>query len=95
MSNNNESLAKEINTKIIDYILASPINIDMIPDDIERKMHETILNVILFELDRSNDPTGCVQQSRAFFKKLFSCCKSNRKTFVKNNMDDEKTDINN
>ena len=71
----NDKLAEQIHTKIIDYILASPMNIELIPDDIERQMYETILDVISFELGRSDDPNGCVRQSGKFCKKLFSCCK--------------------
>lgn len=74
MSSNNETLAKDINTKIIDYILASPINIEFIPDDIERQMYETILNAVLFEYNRRDDSKGCFQQTKKFLKKLGKCC---------------------
>jgi len=44
MSNN--KIAQELNTRIIDFILASPLNIASIPDDIERAMYMQILVVI-------------------------------------------------
>lgn len=39
-------LAKTIHEKIVNYILASPLNITFIPDDIERKMYECVVNTI-------------------------------------------------
>jgi len=41
-----EQLAFALKTKIIDFILASPLNIELIPDDVERAMYMQILVVI-------------------------------------------------
>lgn len=42
----NVKLANKLHKTIIDIILASPLNIPMLPDDIEREMYERIFLVI-------------------------------------------------
>lgn len=42
----NGKIASEINAKIIDIILASPLNIQFIPDDVERAMYMEILTAV-------------------------------------------------
>jgi hypothetical protein len=39
-------LTDRINKAIIDAILQSPLNVDFIPDDIERQMYERIFEVV-------------------------------------------------
>jgi hypothetical protein len=39
-------ISDTIKNNIIDYILASPLNVDMITDDIEREIYDSILETI-------------------------------------------------
>ena len=63
-----EDLSEKIKDRIIDYILKSPLNVDFIPDDIEREMYENIFDVI--EETIHNDATGrCCNSICDWFKK--------------------------
>jgi len=44
--NNNEKICVVIHSKIVDIILNSRMNIERIPDDIEREMYMNILSVL-------------------------------------------------
>jgi hypothetical protein len=40
------ALTEQIKRSVIDVILASPLNVQSIPDDIERQIYEEIFNII-------------------------------------------------
>ena len=65
----NHELAKQINDRIIDFILASPLNIDIIPDDIEREMYEKILDVIVEEIINDSSCFDTLKSWICFCKK--------------------------
>ena len=69
----NKELSEIIGEQIINFIIESPLNINAIPDDVERKMYEKIFNVI--EESLTNDETvnfyrGCWERCK---KRLFDC----------------------
>ena len=41
-----KDLSERIKNEIVDYIIASPLNIQSIPDDIEREMYNRIFDCI-------------------------------------------------
>lgn len=62
---------KLIHKKIVDIILASPLNIDSIPDDVEREMYESILDVL--------DQTQIIDKGCSLcWSKCFKCCYRNK-----------------
>jgi hypothetical protein len=75
----NDSLAQSINKAIIDIIMNSPLNIPMLPDDIEREMYEKILETIEQQLE--NNKT-CIEKCML---KVFSCCHKKDIVQKKNN----------
>jgi hypothetical protein len=48
MSSSNIEIAEQIKTRIVDFIIASPLNVSFIPDDIEREMYNEILSAVEF-----------------------------------------------
>lgn len=61
---NSEELAAQIEKSVIDVILKSPLNIDTMPDDVEREMYENIFQTVEeFRLKHQN----------RFYR--FICCK--------------------
>lgn len=43
---NKDLLSEELKKRIINYLIESPLNVDAIPDDIERELYANILNVV-------------------------------------------------
>jgi len=41
-----DTLTAKIHTEIINLILQSPLNIDIIPDELERQMYEKIFEIV-------------------------------------------------
>jgi hypothetical protein len=70
----NDQLAKSINTQIIDFILQSPLNVEFIPDEIERQMYEQILTIV--EKEIIDNESKLV----SLWDWLFSCCKKQKIT---------------
>ena len=46
MSVNVDVISETIKYRIIEYILASPLNINSIPDDVEREIYNQVLDVL-------------------------------------------------
>ena len=63
----NEDLANILHKQIIDYILNSSLNIQSIPDDIEREMYEKILDILINQLPSQKSCFKCI--SSCFKKK--------------------------
>ena len=64
--NDRDKLTTLLKQRIIDVILKSELNMQNIPDELERKLYENILDVLELELGKGN----CV----SLFQQLF-CCK--------------------
>lgn len=43
---NKDLLSEELKKRIINYLIESPLNVDAIPDDIERQIYANILDVV-------------------------------------------------
>lgn len=73
-----------INKKIIDFIIESPLNVDFIPDDIEREMYNRILTVIEENMGtiEKETTTCCSNILSAIYVKLYElykkCCLKNK-----------------
>lgn len=62
--------AERIKNRIIDVILASPLNVPFIPDDVERDIYMTLLT----ELEPIVTDRTFWNKVLQFIRKLFSCC---------------------
>lgn len=65
-NNDPELLSTLLKQRIIDAILKSELNMEDVPDDLERKLYENILDVLELELQNGNCNSLC--------QKIF-CCK--------------------
>ena len=70
---NKIQLSEDIKTKIIDYILESPLNIQVIPDDIERELYANIFNIIDEVIEDAQE--NCIPNILKKVKSKLSCCK--------------------
>jgi hypothetical protein len=68
----NHVLADRIKQELISVILASPLNISFIPDDLERQMYDAIFTAIE---DVIVEPSTW-QKIKGFFNHLLSCFRS-------------------
>ena len=67
-----EEKVNALHTKIIDIILQSPLNIESIPDDIERAIYEQILEALQSEVGKS-----CARTCWCWLKSCV-CCKKRK-----------------
>lgn len=63
-----EDLARRLTEEIIDVILASPLNVDVIPDDVERDLY-----VQLFCTLREQQWSSCFRGCWCKVKSFFGC----------------------
>jgi hypothetical protein len=69
---NTEILSEEIKKKVIDIIINSDLNIQSIPDDVEREMYNTIFDVLEITLQNSNPCSQFIQAITNW------CCKKKK-----------------
>lgn len=63
---NNEQLSENLEKIVIDIILHSPLNISVIPDEIERELYENIFNAIE-EYTQEIDSRRCFSKIKKCF----------------------------
>lgn len=76
MSTVHQELSNRIKDRIITMILESPLNVDFIPDDIERELYHNILSAVEEVLEKPS----FWQNVKTFLKQLISRCKCCKKT---------------
>jgi len=64
-------LSERIKKEIVDYIIMSPLNIQSIPDDIEREMYNRIFDCINQEVTSKTFKA----RAKAYLVRLCSCSK--------------------
>lgn len=74
-----DSLSKTIHEQIINYILESPLNIDIIPDNIEREMYERIFHIVQDVITSDTFWQRCKKCLISIKNGCVSCCNRSRK----------------
>lgn len=74
--------AERFHKILIDILLKSPLNISVIPDDLEREMYELMFEAVEHVVI-DTDYSECVASTKSCFKSCFGgCCRKKREKII-------------